>query len=85
MKNKDFDRLKDQLEDAMDELERLQKIYIGQTGNRFVAPLRLGPRTKAPQQSTEAKTGKCRCPMVFSLECKKYNRVDSSCGWKELG
>ena len=41
MNDNEFNQLKDDLEKAMDEVERLQQLYIKQTGQRFVKPLRL--------------------------------------------
>ena len=51
MTNAEFEKLKNDLEDAMDRLEHLQQIYIGQTGQRFVKPLRLAPRRQSSEQS----------------------------------
>lgn len=43
MNDKEFNKLKVDLENAMDEVERLQKLYRKETGKDFVKPLRLGP------------------------------------------
>lgn len=44
MTDQEFAQLKIDLEDAMDEVDRLQTIYQNETGCYFVRPLRLAPR-----------------------------------------
>jgi len=44
MTDKQFAKLKDQIEDKMEELEKLQAKYHAETGQDFVRPLRLAPR-----------------------------------------
>ena len=48
MTDKEFKKLKQDIETKMDELEELQYLYRKETGKDFVKPLRLGPvwRTK---------------------------------------
>ena len=46
MSAEDFERLKELIEDLMEDLERLQSQYRGQTGINFVRPLRLSPRNR---------------------------------------
>jgi 5-bromo-4-chloroindolyl phosphate hydrolysis protein len=42
MDDKEFQKLKKELEEAIDEVERLQKIYRKETGKDFVKPLYIG-------------------------------------------
>lgn len=50
MDDKEFAQLKVDLEKAMNEVDRLQKLYRGQTGCDFVRPLRLGPVYHTPNR-----------------------------------
>ena len=42
MNEKEFDRLKTQIEFLMDRIEELQQKHISETGKRYHPPLRLG-------------------------------------------
>ena len=46
MSAEDFERLKELIEDEMDNLARAQAMYRGQTGQNYMPPLRLAPRVK---------------------------------------
>ena len=48
----EFTALKYAIEDVMDDLERLQAKYRGQTGVDYVRPLRLAPRKR--REDTDA-------------------------------
>lgn len=55
MSAEDFERLKELIEDEMDNLARAQAILCGQTGQNYMPPLRLAPRKRkeAPESAIE--------------------------------
>ena len=44
MSAEEFGLLKESIEDAMETVDNLQRLYFGQTGRYYVRPLRLAPR-----------------------------------------
>jgi len=44
MPKEEFELLQESIEDAMETVDNLQKVYFGQTGRYYVRPLRLAPR-----------------------------------------
>ena len=55
MSAEDLERLKELIEDEMDNLARAQAMYRGQTGQNYMPPLRLVPRKRkeAPESAIE--------------------------------
>jgi hypothetical protein len=55
-----FEQLKIQLEETHDKLEALQKLYQGQTGLRWIPPLRLNwPKKKTPKKENPSGCSAC--------------------------